>query len=222
MRLLKKLVINNRKIPVPIPILNLGEALLWIEKHLLRPDHSITRVTLDSQDIDYVDGLSQQWQSKKIEDEQELRCKIDSPTEICLQTIDALRNLSTVIARNLKPVAVHLWEFKGHRLPLETKSILDDVGLLVELLEHILVLLDRRVDTTQVNAIHEAISHASLGTQYGESQSDWRGIARVLLQQLEPPILELATELTSLEKGVFEMEAERRLEQKCQIKGALG
>ncbi len=214
--MLKKLLINGKKIPVPIPIQNLSEALAWIEKHLLRPDHTITRITLDGRDIDLGQDEAIRVPTLPLADESDLRCKIDSPLEICIQTIDALRNLSTAIGRNMKPVAVHLWEYKGPRLPAEARTVIDDMNLMIELLEHILVLMDRRIDITNVTAIREDIFKAHRAIQLAESHADWKGFARVLLQQLEEPILELSNELSGLQKNIFETQADRNWERKVQ------
>ncbi|HYX39785.1 MAG TPA: hypothetical protein VE954_42360 [Oligoflexus sp.] len=213
--MLKKLLINGKKIPVPVPIHNLSEAAAWIEKHLLRPDHTITRIILDGREIDLGHEDILRLPALPLTPESDLRCKIDSPMEICVQTIDALRNLSTAIGRNLKPVAVHLWEYKGSRLSMEARAVIEDARLMIELLDHILVLIDRRIDITNVTSIREAIDKAHRAIQIAESQSDWKGLARVLLQQLEEPTLELSNELSSLQKTIYEAQADRNWERRA-------
>jgi len=214
--MLKKLLINGKKIPVPVPIHNLSDAVAWIEKHLVRPDHTITRITLDGREIDLGNDDVVRVPAIPLTPETDLRCKIDSPMEICIQTIDALRNLSTAIVRNLKPVAVHLWEYKGPRLSMEAHAVIDDARLMIELLDHILILIDRRIDITNVNSMREAIDRAHRAVQAAESQSDWKGLARVLLQQLEEPTLELSHELSSLQKTIYETQADRHWERRAQ------
>jgi hypothetical protein len=214
--MLKKLLINGKKIPVPVPIYNLSDAVAWIEKHLLRPDHTITRITLDGREIDLGNEDRLRVPAILLTAETDLRCKIDSPMEICIQTIDALRNLSTAIGRNLKPVAVHLWEYKGPRLSMEARAVIDDARLMIELLDHILILIDRRIDITNINSMRETIERAHRAIQAAESQSDWKGLARVLLQQLEEPTLELSHELSSLQKTIYEIQADRHLERRAQ------
>ncbi|MDQ3230566.1 MAG: hypothetical protein M3Q07_02005, partial [Pseudobdellovibrionaceae bacterium] len=186
-----------------------------IEKHLLRPDHTITRIILDGREIDLGHEDILRVPALPLTPESDLRCKIDSPMEICVQTIDALRNLSTAIGRNLKPVAVHLWEYKGSRLSMEARAVIEDARLMIELLDHILVLIDRRIDITNVTSIREAIDKAHRAIQIAESQSHWKGLARVLLQQLEEPTLELSNELSSLQKTIYEAQADRNWERRA-------
>lgn len=214
--MLKKLLINGKKIPVPVPIQNLADAVAWIEQHLVRPDHTITRITLDGRDIDLGNDDVLRVPALPLTPESDMRCKIDSPMEICIQTIDALRNLSTAIGRNLKPVAVHLWEYKGPRLSAEARAVIEDARLMIELLDHILILIDRRIDITNVNSMRETIEKAHRAIQVAEAHSDWKGMARVLLQQLEQPTLELAHELSSLQKNIYETQADRNWERRAQ------
>lgn len=214
--MLKKLLINGKKIPVPVPIQNLSDAVAWIEKHLVRPDHTITRITLDGRDIDLGNDDVLRVPALPLTPESDMRCKIDSPMEICVQTIDALRNLSTAIGRNLKPVAVHLWEYKGSRLSMEARAVIEDARLMIELLDHILILIDRRIDITNVNSMRESIDKSHRAIQVAESNSDWKGMARVLLQQLEQPTLELSHELSSLQKNIYESQADRNWERRAQ------
>lgn len=213
--MLKKLLINGKKIPVPVPLLKLPDAVAWIEQHLLRPDHTITRITLDGREIDLGYDGNLLVPAVPLTAESDLRCKIDSPIEICVQTIDALRNLSTAIGRNLKPVAVHLWEYKGSRLPPEARTVIDDASLMIELLDHIMILIDRRISVTNIHSFQDTIVRAHRAIQAAEAHSDWKGLARVLLQQLEEPTLELSNELWSLQKTIYEAQADRNWERKA-------
>jgi hypothetical protein len=212
--MLKKILLNGKKIPVPVPIKTLPEAIAWVQKHLVRPDHLITRLQLDGREMEIQADGGVVLPALALDENSDLRLKIDSPMEICMQTIDALRNLSAVIGRNLKPVAVQLWEHKGHRMPVETRTVLDDVSLLVELFEHVLVLVDRRVDLSNASSLQSQIGKAHAAIGLAVQQSDWRGLARVLLNQLEAPILEMP--------AVMEIEVDRKVERKMAAAGNTG
>ncbi len=212
--MLKKITLNGKRVPVPVPIKTLAEALQWVERHLLRPDHTITRIELNGQDVE----LDTQGQIKRpatpMLEDTELRLQMDSPTDICVQTIDALRNLGTGVGRNLKPVAVHLWEYKGHKIPAEADMVLEDIQLLVELYEHVMVLMDKRIDVSNALQLQRQIIKAHSALNLAAQSQDWKGVAKVLLNQLETPILELANELSSLQRAVFEVEADKNFERK--------
>jgi hypothetical protein len=64
--------------------------------------------------------------------------------------------------------------------------------------------------------MRESIDKSHRAIQVAESHSDWKGMARVLLQQLEQPALELAHELSSLQKNIYETQADRNWERRAQ------
>jgi len=100
--------------------------------------------------------------------------------------------------------------------PAESRQVLEDIGLLVELFEHVMVLVDRRVDTSNALLLQSQIQKGHAALQLALQSQDWRGSAKVLLNQIETPVLELSTELSSLQKSVFEVQADRHIEQRKQ------
>lgn len=210
--MLKRITLNGRRVPVPVPIRDLTEAVAWVQKHLVRADHAITRIELNGVDVDMSNDGECHVEALPLDEGSDLRIKVDSPHEISLQTLDVLRNLSSVVGRNLKPIAVQLWEHKGLRLPVETTAVFDDFGLMQELLDHVLLLLDKRVDATNVLSLQTALNKAFTALQYAVQTADWKAAAKVLLNQVETPAQELASELTSVEKVIFELVADRSVE----------
>ncbi|MES2745659.1 MAG: hypothetical protein V4655_09530 [Bdellovibrionota bacterium] len=217
--MLKRMTLNGRRIPVPVPIQDLQEAVEWLQKHLVRPDHAITRIELNGEDIDFSSDGECRVAAVRLAENSDLRVKVDSPSDICLQTLDVLRNLSSVIGRNLKPIAVKLWEHKGSRLPVETAAIFDDFTLMQELLDHILLLLDKQIDATNVCSIQAQLNKAFTALNYAVQSADWKATAKVLLNQIETPANELSNELSSVEKVIFERVADRNMERPRKISG---
>ena len=200
--MLKKIILNGKRIPVPIPIKVMSEALAWVEKHLLRPDYIITRIELNGSDVGFcADGTLNNPQ-QSLNDETDLRFQMDSPAEICIQTMDAMRNLAAGISRNLKPVAVQLWEHKGFKLPVEAKTVFDDIDLLIELCEHVMIFVDKRSNLSAASAMQNQILKANASLKIAAQSHDWRGVAKVLLNQIEKPVIELS----HTQKSIFELE----------------
>ena len=89
--MLKKVIVNNKKVPVPVPVRTIDEALRWIEATLVPAGHTITRVALDDRVLGEHDsdgdlgGLPLNAESK-------LEVQIDSPVDLAIQTLDAMRN----------------------------------------------------------------------------------------------------------------------------------
>lgn len=207
--MLKRITLNGRRVPVPVPILDLVEAVEWLQKHLVRPDHHITRIELNGSDIDFSTDGDVKVARLQLDDNADLRVKVDSPSEICLQTLDVLRNLSSVIGRNLRPVAVQLWEHKGVKVPVATTAVFDDFSLMQELLDHILLILDKRVDAINLLSYQATLNKGFAALNMAVQSQDWKGAAKVLLNQIEAPAGELADELSSVEKVIFELMADK-------------
>jgi hypothetical protein len=92
--------------------------------------------------------------------------------------------------------------------------VLDDVELLIELYEHVVVLVDKRIDLSNVLSLQGQILKAHAALQFALQNSDWKGTAKVLLNQLEAPILELSQELANLQRSVIEVQADKHFEMK--------
>ena len=107
--MLRKLYINQKKIPVPVPLRSLGEAIQWIESTLLPNGHTITRVLINEIMID-LESVRQSNRQSLISDDTRVDVQIDSPLDLATQTLDALRNLGLVVASGLKMLAYECWK----------------------------------------------------------------------------------------------------------------
>src|SRR5688572_21512427 len=130
--MIKEIVLNGKKVPVPVPIHDLSELLQWISTTLLSGEHVVTRIRLDGAELDLDRVASSKFHqplgSRKVE------IQIDSPIDLTIQTVDALRNLATIIQPGLRPVAVECWGLAPSGSPKELDSIMADVDLLGDLL----------------------------------------------------------------------------------------
>lgn len=206
--MLKHVFLNNKKLPVPVPIRTLEEALRWAEASLLSADRIITKVTLDGET--HYDVLGDTVKSGlALNAESNLHLQIDSARDLSLQTIDVLRNLSSVLEGNLKPIAVLLWQYSGRDAPTGVPQILDDINLAQSLLDHLLGILDSSADERLTSlAVKLTTTTALLGT--AAHHSEWRQLARVLLNQFEPELLMLQAELGNLQRNLFDARTNER------------
>ena len=209
--MLKTIYLNQKKVPVPIPIKNLYEALHWIEKHMLRDGHSITRVNLDNQSIDTFDLSEMNMRERILDKDSKLEIQIDSVQEISIQTIDALRNLAVVLGRSLKPTAVKCWQSESQDTLQNCLKILDeDLCLVLDLLSHVEILVRDRVSVTNIQILDRQLSEVYEEVQGFLHKNNGKSVAKVLLQKLEPILEELNHELSMLQNCVFEVYAEKQ------------
>lgn len=201
--MLKRVFINSKKVPVPVPVRTLGEALRWVEETLVPAGHQVTRVALDDR------VLGDAAQSAELEDtllgpESRLEIQIDSPVDLTVQTLDAMRNLASVILSGLKMLAVECWQAKSSVKPAELDSVSGDLELILDLLDHVAGLVDpRHVESAAIQGIQVMLKRAALGLDMAKSNSDWKACARLLLNRLEPLLKDLVAESETLQLRIL-------------------
>ena len=207
--LLKSIFLNGKKIPVPIPIKSMFDTVRWLESHMLRPEHTITKIVLDKKEIEPSQWIESKLNEMRLNKSSILEIQVDSPGEISIQSLDALRNLATVMERSLKPIAVECWQWSKDSDPVDFESLYSDVDLILDLMDHVMLLLDQRVSIANFQIIYDKISSASSCIQLAREEKNWKGAAKLILQQLESGIMEMNVEISMLEKSVFEVMADR-------------
>jgi len=136
MPMLKQLFINGKKIPVPVPVTTLDGALEWVHVTLVPEGHSITRVSLDGVVLDTAVPGDVDF-SQKLSQTSKLELQVDSPVDLAVQTLEAVRNLAAVINTGIKQLAVSCWQAKPVDRPDELGETIHDLELVQDLLEHL-------------------------------------------------------------------------------------
>jgi hypothetical protein len=215
--MLKSILINKKKVPVPVPIDNLPDLMAWIQDHLVHGDRTITRVQVDHEDVDWTGigaSASEGIAKVPLNESSAVECKIDSPLDISVETSDALRNLCTVFEKSIKLVAVDCWQSQAREVPDDLATMYDDLELLLELSDHLLLVLDSGIDVKTFRGLQSDLKPAVKALGYAISQHDWKVSAKILLQKIETPIRELNQELAYIQKCIFELLAEQRFHDK--------
>jgi hypothetical protein len=202
--MLKRVIINGKRVPVPVPVKTLAEALRWVEETLVPAGHSITRVALDDRQLGDLEPGGGDYGAVKLGEQTKLEVRIDSPVDLAVQTLEAIRNLSAAVGVGLKPLAVELWQARpGHRSP-ELDGITGDLQLMLDLIDHVTGLVDpMHVDISAAQGIGLLLRRATLGAQMAKSNSDWKGAARILLNRIEPQLKELVNESETLQLRIL-------------------
>jgi hypothetical protein len=198
--MLKRVIINQKKVPVPVPIRTLGEAVRWVEATLVPQGHTITRVTLNERVVsgEEIEAATSLTVDSKLE------IQIDSPVELTVQTLEALRNLSSVIFSGLKALAVECWQAKPAVRPAELPSVTNDLSLILDLVEHIVSLVEpMAIDVAPLQGIALMLKRVSVSLAMASSSSDWKACARLLLNRLEPLLKDLMAESESIQMRVI-------------------
>jgi hypothetical protein len=204
--MLKKVLINNRKVPVPVPVHTLGEAIEWVEKTLVPAGHTVTRVCLSGKILNEEALAQPHVQDIELGDNSKLELQIDSPVDLAIQTLDAMRNLASVIHGGLKPLAVECWQLRPVDRPGELDSVSHDLELILDLHEHLIGLLDPTgVEVAAIQGIAAITKRCAVSLQMARANSDWKACARLLLNRLEPLLKDLTAETESLQIRVLSL-----------------
>jgi hypothetical protein len=196
--MLKRVFVNNRKIPVPVPVKTLGDALVFVEQTLVPEGHTVTRVVLDGRTLSE-DRLSEH-RGTPLNDESRLEVQVDSPADLAVQTLDALRNLALVIGSGLKPLAVECWQAKATTRPAELDAVTSDLKLILDLIDHLSGLVDAtHIDAAAIQGLSGMVQRVHSSLDLARGNSDWRASARILLNRLEPLLKDLVAEAESLQ-----------------------
>ncbi len=210
--MLKRVIINNKKVPVPVPVKTLADALTWVEETLVPAGHTITRVALDERVIG--DQPSPEVAASKLTDQSKLEIQVDSPVELTVQTLDAMRNLASVILSGLKVLAVECWQARPNFKPAELESVTNDIELIIDLISHIMGLVDPlHVDSAAIQGIQGMLKRALVGLKMAKSNSDWKACARLLLNRLEPLMKDLVVESETLQLRILTQTTSNQLAQ---------
>jgi hypothetical protein len=206
--MIKLITINKKRVPVPVPVLDLRHLLQWISTTLLLPDHVITRVSLDGADVELSEDPARIPATKLLQTSR-VDVQVDTPMDLTLQLIDATRNLTTVLLSCLKPMAVSFWgqqaQFKG---AAQVDELEQDVQLLIGMIEQMVGLVVQCTNSSfGLHELQIAIQDSATAMQMAASSSDARGVSKMLLHRLEPSLLTLVEVCISAQSQVIQVKA---------------
>ena len=203
--MLKRILVNNRVVPVPVPLKDLAQALAWVESVLVPAGSFLTRVVLDRSVIEYADGnLSTADGKLALEAGSRLEIQIDSPSTLAAQTLDSVHSLAAAILGTLKGLAVHCWQLKPSERVPELGVLQEDVRLVVDLVNHVHHLIGQvpgadTLDPAPVAGIGRMLDQNLGSFSLARSQSDWKACAKVMLNRFEPLLRDLLVESETLQ-----------------------
>ena len=189
--LLKKIIINGKNIPIPVPLSTVGAALEWVQATLVPEGHVITRISINDTPIADEDLIL----TEAVRSDTKFELQVDSPTELSMQTLDAMLNLTTAVLAKLKPLAVQCWQARPIDKPSELDPLAEDLDLIVDLIDHVSgLLVELHVEPAAIQGIESLLRKSLVGLGMARSNSDWRAYARQLLNRVEPLLKDLTDE----------------------------
>lgn len=198
--MLKKVYINGRSMPVPVPVRTLFEASNWISQHFVPEGSTITKVILDGHAFD-----DQWWNPAKshgvfLRAESRLELKIESPIDLAVQTLDAIHNFAEVILRGAKPIAVEMWQAASSTTVSGSTALSDDCQLVRTLIDHAASLIGSlNIETDMFQRASQVYMEAMPSVLQAVQERNWKEAAKALLNRVEPALKELIIQADSLQ-----------------------
>lgn len=203
--MLKFIFLRNQKVPVPVPVADMYEALEWVSEAFCSEDQIITRATLENEDVDLDAG--EDLKTLTLDSESIVTVQIDEAKDLSLQTLEAVKNFSSVVLPRVKQLAVELYRGPKDSIITEFDEMMLDLEFIFDLRVHINGIL---------NQYHEAmapfggLSHLALIVKKDlvsfRSKKMWREASISLLGRLEPFLKELVQEIENLQIKVTQDE----------------
>lgn len=162
----------------------------WLEEDILSADQVITKVVVGQAVLE----LATADLSLKIPNETTLAVTVETAGELSYKMVDAVPNLIGVVAMDLKPIAVTLWEAAGDNLlPEGVLPLIADLHLIADLTEQ-----SSQLDLTEpviakLKDSAQALKSAIIDLKKTLADSDLRQAARVLLTRIEPCLTAIDT-----------------------------
>lgn len=181
--MLKHLKINQKLIPVPVPLRNLAEVCAWVDETLVEVGKTVTSAILDGRNVLEFWGQLTVCESVSIHPDMRLELRVESPEELTLQSLDAINSLCFAILSRIKSLAVHLWQARKNDIQPELVEVIHDLELVVGLIDR---LRDMGVDQNaelgklieRLDQLQKILNDLSLAKLSG----DWKEAAQILLR----------------------------------------
>jgi hypothetical protein len=201
--MLRSILINKKKIPVPVPFKVLDELINWLQSYVIKPNETITRIKFDGRDIDF--GIDDRIcvPSLDLKESSSIDIRVDSPDRVCLQALEALANLCSILERVLKPIAVTCWQGGNRDIPNDLNTLLEDLDLINQLIDHLFLWLDHSIDREALELLNKKIQQEISLLNIAISRSDWRGVARLLLKGVEHTVIQMKRDIGVAQEAIF-------------------
>jgi hypothetical protein len=201
--MLKQIQVKNKLIPVPVPIKDVEQALLWAEKTLVIKGEIVTKVVLNGTDLLAGDSVHN-FSDIQLDDKSTLMLQVDSPKVLALQLLDSINKISKCVHDDMKPLAVECWQINKKSTNQKIETIQTDIEIALDLIDHLTGLIDAsHIEAAPVQGIAILIEKVLVSLTAERLKNDWKRCARILLNRVEPLLNDLAREADDLQVQIF-------------------
>ena len=144
---------------------------------------TITSAILDGNSVLELWGNTKLTQTIALTPESRFEVRIESPMDLALQGMETAHTLCGAVLRDLKPLAVYLWQSKPHTEQQDLYQIAGDVQLIIELIDHAKDMrVETQIDFGPMLDFQAHLKKIALSLTAASAKSDWRACAQILLR----------------------------------------
>ena len=208
--MLKHLMINQKLIPVPVPLRNLAEVCTWVDETLVEVGKTVTSAILDGRNVLELWGQLTVCESVSIHPDMRLELRVESPEELTLQSLDAIQSLCLAILSGIKSLAVHLWQARKNDIQPELVEVIHDLDLVVRLIDRLRDMgVDQNAELGKLIERLEQLQKNLNDLSRAKLSGDWKEAAQILLRGtpttpgLESVLREVSAESRTLHQSLM-------------------
>jgi hypothetical protein len=196
--MLKFIYIKNRRIPVPIPISNVKEALTWVSETFAVEDKVITRAILNDQELPLEALGGNDWPLDSLS---KLIVQVESPRDLSNQSLEIVRDFCLVVLSRIKPAAVALYQHEGRETPPALCELMEDMDYLRSIRMHINGILDQyHQDIAPFEGMYLVCDRVMGDLIRERNDKNWKKCSEILLHRLDTFLKKLHLEVVELQK----------------------
>ena len=200
--MLKQITVGHQELPVPVPLYTLEDALTWVDKTLVPQDALVTKIELDGHDV--LEASKEEMRSISLSKQSNLCIQVESPWDLAIKTLDAVRELSDSIEKTLKEIAVKCWSLTSDLPYSKVRETSNDLELIQDLINHINGILDySQKEMAPINGISRLIRRPLSDLQDSIKKCEWKQCSYILLNRIEPLLRDLVIETEGLQISIL-------------------
>lgn len=203
--MIKKIRIQEKNIPVPVPLKNLAAAMVWVRETFIKDDSAITRVKLDGEDL--TGENEDHWDEIELNEVSQLVINLETPRDLSISAIEATKELAQAAESTFQKLAIELWQEDIAYPQSKVYDLIQDLGLVTNLVEHLGGILEySHKDMAPVLALGKLLHRAKIRLEKSVLCKDRKKNAKMLITQIGPLLHELSIECENLEIRVLSLE----------------
>jgi hypothetical protein len=203
--MLKFIYLKNQKVPVPVPVTNLREALDWVAQTFGNKGQIITRVMLNGDEVNL--DFNADFDKICLDATSDLTFQLDDAKDLSVQTLEAVKDFALVVLPRVKQIAVELYRGANEECINDFDEVMTDLEFIFDLKFHINGILDQYHEAL---APFEGLAYLAELVKKDlvrlQRKKLWSDAAITILGRLEPFLKELIKEIDTLQIKVGEDE----------------